>query len=138
MTVLSVRASPATRVVFGDTPPMARLNRPVGMWKPLGHASDARRIDSIVPYHVPAILLSQVVVENTLRRSERILLRQFLDRRIVSMTDAIEILWGMKPDGGPLAAEKCVAVYITRIRAGLRGNWRIKHHGHKTWVLVPN
>ena len=99
-----------------------------------------RRVDSLVAYHLPGVFLGDVVFEPVrLSVLPRRLLRQFLDRRIVSVEDAIEALWCDDPEGGPLYAEECVRRYVMDLRRVLRPSWRIVAYagGVATYRLIP-
>ncbi|MGI9489293.1 MAG: helix-turn-helix domain-containing protein [Geminicoccaceae bacterium] len=57
-----------------------------------------------------------------LRPSEAVLMSRLMGAKgFVTMNDLIDALYGMEPDGGPLTADECVRVNMSRIRRKLGG-----------------
>lgn len=102
-----------------------------------------KRVDAIVPY-AQAVLLEDVLLRRhewpegaKFGPRERQLLRHFLDRRIVSRDDAVELFWSTDPDGGPLWAERTVDIHVARLRGLLHPGWEIVKRRMGAWVLQP-
>lgn len=61
-----------------------------------------------------------------IRGNARKLLILLADRGEVSQEEMIEYMYGDDPDGGPLYAEKCIRVTLSKLRAKLGGRADIR------------
>jgi hypothetical protein len=59
-------------------------------------------------------------------------------RAPMSLKDLVGVVYAHDPNGGPMGADQCIRICISRLRPGLNAiGWTIQHYGWSGYTLQP-